>query len=389
MVGLDPLHFNGVVVPGTDDAQTCAEPILQYAWQDASRTSREDIAEMIRQVEDDFEDYLNYYLTPTYVNGDVVPYPMPSNPDLFHATLYNFRGTIRAVKVGPKSGYLVGGGRESKVFISTPVVGYSDMDGDGYLETATVTAGVGTIIDVTQIAVYYPGHAADDTFEIRPITVSIVSGTATITFRREQCVNENLLFGLDATGVDGTNNANFLTHVDVYQHWLDFSQTPVIFRWEQSPWLPGQFAVAFTTQNGAMLVNNSRLGWATMEPAHFDVPSQMYIMDIFNNTIRMPDTFAAWYRAGLPLDVRNNMQSVWEQAISYLTLARLFRPICACDTLRGLNEYWSHDFSQNSPNRTQQISRRKLDCPLGTTRAALHAWERIMRLRLPDMPNQK
>lgn len=386
VAGIHPLHFNGVDVSDIAPASTCDDPYLQYSWQDAARIGREEIAQTIADVEQRLMDFLNFALRPTFYRNVDVMYPRPSNPELLSTSLFDARGLVREVKL--PAGYMIGGGVETKTFIGAgATVVYSDSDGDGYAETATITITVDpAVVRPGEVAIYYPNQGGQDIWEIRPTTVTIdtSSGVTTIVCRREQLVLWDLLSGLAAKAVDGLENSSFLTTVDVYQHWLDYSQPHVQFRWEQTPWLPGNAAVQFATQNGAMLVTNSLLGWVAVEPAHWNAPSGTFVMDTLQSP-RMPDTLRAWFKAGYPLDARGNMDSTWERCVTYLTLASLNRPLCACDALRTFTDYWAYDPAENTPEKTHQISRLRLDNPLGTTRAAQYAWSQITRLRLPDV----
>lgn len=386
IAGIHPLHWNGVTIPDLAEATTCGDPFVQYSWQADNRTGREEVAQVILDVETRLMDFLNFALVPTFFSDVSAPYPRPANPDLLATSLFNNRSLFRSVKL--PTGYLISGGQERKdlVTAATAVV-YTDTDGDGYAETATIQVTVDpTVVQPTELEVYYPGELGAAQWQVRPVTTAInaTSGVATIVMRREQLVVPGLLFGLFATGVDGNDNVAFLGVVDVYRHWLDFSQTQVEFRWQQTPWLPGNAAVVFATQPGAMLITDAKLGWAALEPAHWDAPSQQFVLDILS-TARMPDTVRAWFKAGWPLDRNGNMDGLWERCITYMALASLNRPLCACDSLRTFTEYWSYDPAENTPEKTHQISRTRLDNPFGTNRAAQYTWTQINRLRLPDV----
>ncbi len=382
IAGIHPLHANQVTVQTIADANFCGVPILQYSWQDADRTGREEIAEMIAATETRIMEYLNFALRPDFFANFPVSYPQPRNPEIFSTSSYDIRSLVRAIWIG--QGYLSSGGQEAKTFLGTPTITYTDVDSDGYYETATVTVtGFDPLTAPAEIAIYYPGNSGADTYEIKPISVIISSGTATIICRREQLVLPTLLFGLNVTAVDGLDNTAFSASVDVYRHWLDPSQQQVEFRWEQSPWVPGSKALVFATQGGGILVRDGKLGWADLEAAHWDAPTQQYLYDAFNST-RMPDTVRLWFKAGYPLDNKNNMASVWERCVTYLTLATLDRPLCQCSSLETFTKYWAFDWAQNAPDHNQQVSRKFLDNPLGTTRAARFVWDAIQRYKLPD-----
>lgn len=382
IAGVHPLHANQVTIQDLANANFCGVPILQYSWQDADRTGREEIANAIAETETTLMQYLNFSLRPDFFANVPVIYPVPRNPDLVSTSIYDMRTLYRALWL--KQGYLISGGQEAKTFVANVPIIYTDNDGDGYKETATITAGgFDPTAVASEVAVYYPGQSGDDTWEIRPIQTTINAGVATVICRREQLVLPNMLFGLAVTAVDGLTDSNFLTNVDVYRHWLNPSSQQVEFRWEQTPYQPGNAAVQYTVQGGAMLIRDSYLGWAALEAAHWDVATQQYLNDGINS-VRMPDSARVWFKAGYPLDSHGNMDGLWERCVTYLTLANLDRPLCQCESLETFVKHWAFDFAANSPDHTQQISRKFLDNPLGTTRAARFVWDAIQRHQLPD-----
>lgn len=386
IANVHPLHANQVTYTDIAEANFCGVPILQYSWQDADRTSREEIAETIGQVEERLEEYLNFAMRPTFFEAKPLDYPAPANPELFSSSVLDIRGLVRAVRLD--QGYLIAGGRETKTFVGNFAVVYTDGDGDGYKETATITAaGFNAATVSTEIAVFYPGQSGDDSYEVRPVTtLSIVAGIATIVCRREQLVKSDLLFGLDVQAVDGADDAKFLATVDVYRRWLDPSQASVEFGWEGDICLtPVAYPppLAYTVQSGALLIVEARLGWAALEAATWDSNTMQNISSYFL-TGRMPDSIKMWFKAGYPLDSRGNMASIWERCVTYLTLASLWRPICQCSSLETFTNYWAYDLADRSSGHSTRVSRGLLENPLGTTRAASFVWDAVSRYRLTD-----
>lgn len=381
IAGIHPLHFNQVTVQDLASANFCGVPILQYSWQDADRTGREEIAEIIAATETRLMEYLGFSLKPDYFSNVPADYPQPSNPELIGTSLYDLRGFVRPMWIG--QGYPISGGQEAKTFIANRQVVYTDVDGDGYFETATITAtGYDAATVESEIAIYYTGNSGDDAFEIRPISVILNAGTATIMCRREQLVLPALLFGLTTEAVDGLDDTLFVADVDVYRHWLDPIAQQVEFRWQQAPCATD--VATYSVQTGAMMVIEPRLGWATVQAAHWDATTLAYTSDLFS-VCRNPDAVRLWYKAGYPLDPRSGqMASVWERCVTYLSLANLYRPLCQCASLETFTKYWAEDLSVNTTEQTRQVSRRFLDNPLGTTRAARFVWDAIMRYRIPD-----
>lgn len=376
IIGLHPLHLNQVVVGDLAPATTCDQPVVQYSWQDADRVGREEIAQAIADSEQRVKEELGFSVMPDWEVNEPLDLLKGHSPE---SVAYGMRDS-RGYWIGyrPKYGYIIGGGVEDKILIQAalPIV-YSDADGDGYFETATMVVAT-TITDVEQIAVYYPGQGGSDLWEVRPINVSIAGGIATITCRREQLVLPDVMEVFNPRGVDGLDNTQFLTTVDVYRHYHTPS-TQVQFVYEEPD------SVGFSVQTGFMLVRDSRLGIVTLQPGTWDGTST-FTSDCFTYCHR-PDRANLWYYAGDKYGAYNRrMDPKWERVIAYLALAALDRPICSCQGLEAFVSYWREDLAlyarSQSSSRSFTVTRKVLDNPLGTTRAAQYAWSFIRKERV-------
>ena len=390
IMGYNPLGFNQVDVPGLLSAQSpCPGVILQYAWQRADATGRDELAQVIADAEEAITRELHFSPGPTWANAEFLVYPKPANPASLFGRVWQPDGRWAGLTA---SHYFIEGGQETKdlILAGAPVI-YTDTDGDGYFETATITA---TLVDAatkaSEVAVYYPG-TSDDGFEIRPTSVSIASGVATIKARREQCVDLDLLEALDASGVNGHDDTAFLGTVDVFRHWTN-PATQVQLRWEGSipGWL-GQLctcngtgvcvACSFITQSGCISARNPKLGQIYITPGTYDSTSGSYTQAIWTG-LRSPDGVLLWYKHGLT-DDSGSMPTEWQRAISYLAASKLDRPLQDCQQLENVARYWSEDLALvNGQNNSRfQVTQRVLDNPLGTTRADVYVWRMIQKTK--------
>ena len=392
--GLNPIHFNGVFVPDIAPDSACSDPTLQYAWQGNDKVGREDIAQAIAQAEDAIHEWLGYLMRPDWVAQE--PHGLARG------------NTWRWPRLKLDKGYVLTGGVENKTFIANEAVTYNDTDGDGYKETATVSIVTSVTADPQEIALYYPSESGDDAWEIRPIKVAYnaQSSTFTVTFRREQAVVATALESADqhTRSVDGTNDANFLPSVDVYRHWNDPS-TQVQFAWSveasQVPsgvlfsacscGLPTCSSCMYAKQYGCLSIQDARLGVIVAQPGDWDGTTSTYV----NNGYSMctpPYRADVWYRSGRtqPRLARPlwDMDPMFERAIAYLALSYLDRPMCDCDAVESLVDYWSEDVTQSHSKGDESSSSRQsraiMDIPLGTTRGAIQAWRMIQRERLGE-----
>lgn len=392
IAGIMPVHFNQVQVPVAPDSNAntgCGDTILQYSWQLADKVGREEIAMAISDAEAMIAQELGYLLRPDWTVAEPQSFPHGPRPELIALGMRNIRGFPNTLETN--NGYAITGGIEAFTEIAalSPIV-YTDPDGDGYGETATVTQAT-TVTDPEEIAIYYPGHGGEFEWEIRPIVVSIAAGVATIVFRREQTVLEILLEEMDAGTVDGLVDANFLDEVAVYRHYNDPSQQ-VTFEWENIGCLDcsggGCASCGFSVNTGCMHVRDSRRGIVAVSYGTWDAATASFTTYL-SSTCRAPDAAKLYYKSGW----RNSrlsrpnitMDDVWARAVTYLALSLLDRPLCGCDSVQNFVTHWAENMaeSKSTQGATSSISiGRQVDCPLGTTRAALYAWQLIQRNKI-------
>src|SRR5512140_429983 len=115
---IHPLHFNQVQ---WGDSTLCGVPVLQYAWQSADRSSRENVAMAINHAESLIETYLGYPLSGKWFEEE-----------------HTFKAN-QSVIVQANHKYIRSGGIKASSLIATDqTITYSDVDSDTYKETATI-----------------------------------------------------------------------------------------------------------------------------------------------------------------------------------------------------------------------------------------------------------
>lgn len=398
LFGIHPLHLNQVRLSSATQ-QLCDNMYFQWEWQDSDHVSREEIARAIREAEDKIEAQLGYRLAPDWEVDEWRPTIRPFIRDLVNLSGADIRGYKNTVEAN--WGYFISGGIQAKTLIeASSAIVYSDSDSDGYDETATVTVAT-TVTDKNEIAVYYPGHDGDDAWEIRPISVSISGGNATIVFRRELVVIESKLNLFDITGAEavGETDADFLTTVDVYRRYND-PQTQVSFLWEP---LAGAYCAscsgsgcdscAYATQTGCLVVRGDpRQSIIGFQPATWDSDTEIFTAAAWS-VDRQPDIARMYYYAGWK-DKRQSYTSRlspdWERTVAYMAACLIDRPPCDCcaDLWRKQRE----DFAlvQGNPDegtaiyRTPTNAARNLDIldnPFGSRRGEVNAWRKVKELK--------
>ena len=391
ILGIDPRHFNQVTTPA-HTVSLCSTVWKQYAWQENNQVGREDVALAIATAEEMFESEVRYTLLPDWQVDERAHLPKPGIPGVLSVNSLDARGfphTIRTLFA-----HLVSGGIEAKTLILASVgVTYTDEDGDTYPETATITFAT-TVTDPEELAVYFPGEAGRDEWEIRPLndpltrrrSVTIVAGVATIVMAREQLVDPDLWNALSPEAVDGNVDANFLSTVDVYRHFND-PQQAVTLMWSPRPNLCGCGTstcptCAHSTQTGCLIVDDFRTGSFHFRPATWNATTEQFDSASFA-VGRNPDNARLWYYAGFrdmsKIAPNLEMEGQLERAITYLSLTLMRRAVCGCNNIETLFKQMNLDLALNSStaaaSQSFQLSDRTLLNPWGTKQGAMLAWQ--------------
>ena len=374
VLGISPLHFNGVRSQYIHDESYCDGVWFQEAYQRADRFSREDLARLLAVAEETVAKYLGYWPMPRWVEEE--EHQLTQFVRVEVPSYYNSRGMRKSILT--RWGHVIEGGiRATSLIEGDAVISYTDEDSDGYFETATITVDLSTIDDRQEVRVFYPGYEAAVQWEIRPVDVDLDAGT--ITFKREQCVLENLLYRMPPPddpmdAVDGDDDANFLTTADVYRVYNDPSQQ-VVFYME-----PDFCNTEETTQTGYLNVRDSRRGFVAYWPGTYD--------DGWTNaTLCAPPLRARfWYRAG-----KKNLYSetpelqmdyTLERLLVYYALSLSDKAICGCDNFSSHLAYELQDLAEVGDTKRFQVTFKQMDCPLGTKRAAIRMWDYIQQNKL-------
>lgn len=381
ILGINPLHFNTVTSFRAPIENSCDDIWSQYDWQAGGRLSRETFAEMLYSAEQTTAKLLGYFPAPVWIQAE--PHVI-TKPNVGRTNVSGLNSMRQAKSFRADFGYVIAGGVRTKVFIDDPAIVYSDADGDGYKETATITFST-TVTDEQELRVYFPNEDGADVWEIRPVVYSLDTtlDTCTITFKREQVPLPDLWSAHNAPDdtleINGDDDANFLTGVDVYRVYHDDSEQ-ITFYTEPDPTC--STPLVHTTSTGVVLVRDDRRGICAYLPATY---SQGWTQSEFP-TWREPDKIEVNYRSGL---VNRNMKypylqvdPMWERWIVYYALTLADEEICGCDNLARHVQYLSKDVAEATREAFISIPAEDLANPLGTKRAAIRLWKLIKKFRL-------
>lgn len=373
---IDPWHFNSVYTKQHPVTNACDDVWYQHNWQSAGKVSREDAASVLKQAEDTVAERLGWYFLPRWITEEV---KLPSH---YRTELYNFansHGERKSVITRWAKVYEVG--VRAKVLIEEGVATvFVDDDGDGFDEIMQVTVAT-TVTDPEEIRVYYPDKEGKDIYEIRPITVSISGGIATIEFAKYLGVLEDLLEmqrdpGEDTIAVDGDDNTNFLRTVDVYRVYTDTSDQ-VTFH-NENGCSCGEEICEFCNETGCLLIRNKELGILAYRRATWNEDTGKF--ETACHTY-MPLLATINYRAGLTnteLDMpTRQVDPGWERMVIFYAISLLDTDICGCKNTKRIIEHQIEDLAMVSQERSYSLSWDAYDNPFGTTRAALALWKRV------------
>lgn len=188
-------------------------------------------------------------------------------------------------------GYVKAIGKRAVTLIEAgATVTYSDTNGDGVTDLATITVST-TVTAADELHVFFTAAdslagAADERWRIEPLRVSISGGTATITGHRALFVKPSVwrvpytppaYSDASKNSASPQNVADFVTTVDVYRVYADPTA-----------------AVTLGTANISAEVVNAKLGYIKVATGDTDpvVTSERFV--------------TVWYQAGFPLDTYTN-----------------------------------------------------------------------------------
>jgi hypothetical protein len=400
IVGINPMHFNQLTSNVLPVGSVCGDVWYQNSWAHPDQAAREDVAEAIREAEHRIAAIIGYYLLPDWVEDERVKTVRPARPELFASGSINLRGQLKSIT--SRWGYIISGGQKqvdlikADVDVSDAAGALLDLDGDTFKETVRFIVNVASadLDSACEVRVFYPEGGVVPAsglaeWEVRPISVSIVGDTATITFKRWQIVDPELQFRLDTDSIDGDIDASFLQAVDVYRVWND-PQSMAQLLWESDneptgcPYCNGAGcpSCAFNSQVGCFHVRDEQLGILAYTPAAWDATNERFLRADYA-VCRDPDQLRLWYYAGYesthPLIncPRVQMDPFLEKIVAYYSAALIDRNVCSCNNIERFVSHWREDLARTGREVAFQLSPSDLDNPFGTTRGGIEAWRKI------------
>lgn len=381
ILGIDPWSVNNCNFPARKAAQ-CEDTIWQFGWQ-KDRLSREEIAEAIASAESMIAHELLYWPYPCYSVDEDVQYPRPHQREL-----YGFSGTIRGEWKTVQLVWhkFISGGVFNRTFIGTisgADLTFLDEDGDGIEETfqAVITdPAVGALDDPYELALYFGddnrhGEIVDETWRIRPLTISITGDTATIRGHKTLLVNPQLEFGVGIQPFDPTAAGTYVDEVLCYRAFTDDTATEAlpyqgVAKWKNIPDCTQD--CTFSIKELCLGEHNNPNGRVF---ASFGEPCTWPFQD------REPDRLSVNYVAGEPY-INGQIPAEMAKIITYLSVSLLANEKCGCERSNRILAKWCAPilrFEDNNDAGAQAFASNRT--PFPNTVGGQYAWARVKRMR--------
>lgn len=368
VMAINPCAWNQVVHPTGPYPQSCKATWLQHGWFDQTQLSlidgtsdpmgmilgREDIASAIATAEQNIAAALGFPVAPSYIVSDQKKWPYPK------------RGTqIAYPPILLSNGEVIEAGWEAFTqVVADRAVVYSDQDGDGVDDTATITILPAEMTaanaEYFELCVYPPSEYLDDTlyardesWRIRPLTIheNPTTGVVTISGHRCQFVRPELW--LDDDDIRQDIDTNFLAYVDVYRRYTDTShQAQVVYQYGAGTSLIESCSsgtpCSESCQDACAQVTNPRIGEVKVIPASYSGGAYS-----LSNFTTYPSAVRVWYLAGYYKRFDSFIEGDWMEArlaraITLLSLAYLPDAVCGCSQTRNLYQRYREEQDINS-----------------------------------------
>jgi hypothetical protein len=374
---------------------SCNGLIYEYAWQSVDQAGRDDIRRAIEYAEEQWNEQAHYPARPTFKTV-TLEWPKMGNKTLTNYSSIDMTGHWMNLKL--PDGYVTQLGYEH---ITTPqlcAIVYSDVDGDGLFETATITATVpaGTTVDELHIT-FQSSDALEqslDVLEAIPVRGATITGTTAVIKIDTYNLVKPILYTLPNSRplnpliLPPAVDSPFASSVNVSRRFCDDSGTTLmtaqaVLVWESMPaptWatIVGSGAPDPSAQAYAIARLGIRDGVAGIVyggQGVYDSNSGEWSGTINFSNCKPPDRIIIRYLAGRD-------SSHIDMAIAQLSAANLSRPICACQPANKELYHWQTDLARVGGTNELYSVPSDIVNPFGSRRGHVYAWRTIQDTRV-------
>lgn len=408
---MHPYHFWQLANSTVPVSSNCDTLVYEYAWQNADALGRADISAAIDTAEARLREWLGYSVAPHYV-VETLDWPQYHDPSFWAWGPGGIDGRWRTLQLS--EGYVQNFGIETRTIIqaSAPVT-YTDSDGDGVLDTFSVSVST-SILDAATLGIVFlssdmPSTENDGYFveaqRLHPVRVVTDGSDAVFTGNAWIMVKPKLYQGVAPVPLNPATAGVLATAVDVlqFQPGSTTAMPQATLIWNTLPWAGCAAPVpdsgssrdpnAAGTATARVGISDARRGIAHVGQATYDATTGLWSAGS-GDYWRPPDRVIVRYLAGItpgtpsasivPIN-HDRMSPTWQTIVARLAAAELGQPICACQEANRELHYWQVDLARTGGNNDAQfgaISAEDLNNPFGTRRGHIYAWRQVNHLRL-------
>ena len=414
IMGWNPWHFWGLaddnLVPVTS---ACNTVVREYAWQNNDSMGRAEIRRAIASAEARLREYLGFSTGRRFVE-EIIPFPRPKQYGQYGA---HIDGSGRWLSVTLPEGFVRNVGIQTHEIIDESLsVTYTDEDGDGLFETATLTVAT-TVTDANEIAVYFNssdrlhGEPVSEKYRISPCSIKISGGTATIKINTWLLVKPIKYQGVSPAALSPLLPATsgvFATSLAVYRRYADTTGTTnatvqALLEWETDAY--PDWAVRYAGSDGIFSSNSrdpaaiayglarvgirdKRRGIVSLGRADYNSTTGEWVARDWAFH-KQPDRIVIRYEAGVPYEgaessrLESRLQGRWDEIAARFGTAELGKRISSCDQANQEIYRWQFDMSRAAGANDEQyrISDRDLNNPFGSRQGQIYAWRNVVNLK--------
>jgi hypothetical protein len=393
VMGINPVHFNGADGIHLADGRYLF-PLYnsqnniwpQYSWQNADQVSRDDLARIIRQAEEEIELSLTTFTAPDWVIDEEYYIDDNYRPEV-NSPQNNVRTGERGIML-KKSSFIAGGVRKVTLIKSASVVTYVDEDLDTWKEVGCISENISSFIssnpyyDYEKIKFYFTGYDGEREWEIRPIKYEYINGLGVLNVKLDswKLINPVLWEALptdDQQAIDISGTANFVATIDIYYEENDTTQPSAKFYTSNGDG-------SWTITDGVLFQPKFDDKFTVIQPATYDAVSKNWLV---NNCLGYSKVSLSYYcgykeRKGIKghlggFKTNDYLWDILANATAWLTTARLERPYYGNTNATSIAEALRQEYSVTSGEGQYFMGQNVLSNPFGTKNGEVKAWKAI------------
>jgi hypothetical protein len=364
LMGVPILEFNNLDISACQfeyDREHCSQFWSHWQYSSNATISREQLSFFIQQAEQQIENYLGYHVAPKWSLNEQHMLPKGNCVDL------------RNIKFRTNWKNVIHSGSPKFTEIGTADVVYSDEDGDGYNELATITfinEGLAEFATnfPNRFRIFMPGHMGQDEYEISYfLEYDYDPDNYTLTLKANSWIllNPNLYLPKSFAQKRAWNACDpslYVSQVEIGFEEVDtcLPNAQLVWSGNNEPCLDG--GCVETTKPACVRWINKCEGIFTVVPVSVNEETGCVenYLSTYCDIRNMPDSVRLNYISGChdkddfvhPTLIGINPCSDLVRAILTLSITYLGNEPCACTCIEDQIKYYNTDLATTSPTGT-------------------------------------